>query len=596
MPTFGTGVSNNLPVTYRFRFGGTDINWGQPYRINTFQNNAESIDGDYRISDLDVQFVDLRGSYFSTQFGNGTKAFGSSLEVIAYLGGTMGYRGTGFATMFSFLGTAGAYVATIHTGKVYGISFADQTLRLRSRNAMALLSDMKFQYPVDNLGLWHVNSSEFVYGSFYFSTTDLRNHFYYGSALYGFEDARSKWQVHAYILATNYDAGLLGNFPAMAGRGTLSNLNSQYCFPGTDASGVNFYSFYDPIKLEGTFIGSFVGTITNDFEAREFGYLNVSVAEATKFNGSIYNVQKSRHTAPGTDLGPYVYFSPYLKLDGNPRTIYEYLMTGAMVTPFFSSNELDTSSLNESGTITAYSSYSRYIGIENDKVLDAIKSLFESTQSLFSVNTANKFEWRAYGPKNLTTTIPSIGTNDVISSSFENNEDDFYNRFIIKYKFDYLSNKYLAKTETKLLTWDKSYDRPLTIEAGWLQSQNEAGILGQRLSARYINTVPRVKFTTNLNSLGYEIGTLLKITDPNSGLLNKTVQLVGFEKNFEDREIDFMALDAETIYLRKGYAFWMGGVSLPGAVVSGTSTSGWGTNGTVNNINGSLYGSQFSWW
>src|SRR5690348_4897169 len=129
--TFGTANKNGQPLYLKFLYGGTEIAWQQPYKINNFSNSGESVDGKYRISDLDVSFVDINGSYFATHFGKGTTGFGSSLQVVAYLGGTMEYQTDDTnKTSWGRLGTAGAFIATIHTGKVYGVSFSNRILRI----------------------------------------------------------------------------------------------------------------------------------------------------------------------------------------------------------------------------------------------------------------------------------------------------------------------------------------------------------------------------------------------------------------------------------------------------------------------------------
>jgi hypothetical protein len=266
-----------------------------------------------------------------------------------------------------------------------------------------------------------------------------------------------------------------------------------------------------------------------------------------------------------------------------------------MVTPFFTSADIDTTFLLNSSKTTAFSNFNRTIPFEEGKVLDSFKDFMACTQGLFSVNSSNLFQWQCYGPKNLNQTIEAIGTSDIVSSSFDNSEDDYFNRFIIKYNWDFLSNRSLNKVEGKLAGWNKSYDRPLEINAKWINSTNEANILCYRLQVRYKNTIPHVNFRTNLNKVGYDLGTLLSVSDVNSGLSNKIVQLVSFQKDWENKTIDWNALDAESLYMRRGFAFWMGGTTLPGEAVSGTSISGWGTNGTVTNINTTIFGTQFVW-
>ncbi len=599
--TYGTLNRNSLPLYLKFLYGGTEVAWRQPYRINNFSNSGESVDGKYRISDLDVSFVDPNGSYFATQFGRGTNGFGSSFQVVAYLGGTMEFQDQGANYIWKRLGTAGAYTSTIHTGKIYGISYSDRVLRLRSKTILALTTELKWQFPLTKF-CFSFNPSDgdgYTIGSFLFTDYNAINDLYLGStAFYHYEDGRTKFKANAYVLGSYYDDGggngLNSPYPAMSGRGTVP-VNVNYFWAGTDAGGTNFYDTNDYTKFEGTYFTSKTGTINSDESAREYGYLSLAEADAAKTSGT-YVINKTRFKSTGTFSGQYIHFLSDMTIEGNPKQIFEYLMTGAMVSPYFTSSDLDSTSLNQSGTLCAYSNFKKRVDFDDGKVLDSIKDVVQCTQALFSVNASNKFEFITYGPRNLRQTIPSVGTADLLHSEFNNDEGDAYNRFIIKYRYDFENNKFGSQIESRLPNWVRSEDRLKTIECKWIENPNEAEILAQRLVGRYIRTVPHISFETNLSQIGIEVGTLLTITDINSQLSGKVVQVVGFNKDWEKRSISFDALDAESLYQRKGYAFWGTTGTLPGDAVSTSSISGWGTLGTVNNINTSLYGSQFSWW
>jgi hypothetical protein len=81
---------------------------------------------------------------------------------------------------------------------------------------------------------------------------------------------------------------------------------------------------------------------------------------------------------------------------------------------------------------------------------------------------------------------------------------------------------------------------------------------------------------------------------------SKTVEVLGYKKDFsEDRTVILDCLDADTLYLRKGFAYWGTKADLPGDTVDSTSDSGWGTGGTSGTcpgINTPLHGSAFVWW
>ncbi len=192
--------------------------------------------------------------------------------------------------------------------------------------------------------------------------------------------------------------------------------------------------------------------------------------------------------------------------------------------------------------------------------------------------------------------MATLGTADIISSAFSNNEEDIYNRFQVRFDWDYLTDKFRGLTDAKTSSWSYRNDKLKTIEAKWISNENEAIVLAQRLAIRYEHTVPRISFTTNLNKIGLDIGTLLSFSDANSGMSNKIVQVIGVDKDWESRSIEFQAFDGEALWQRRGFAYWMGGTSFgTGGLVSGTSTSGWGTSGTQANINSAIYGSCFTW-
>lgn len=603
--TVGTDSRGPLPIYYKFIYGGTEVSWGQPTRINDFQNSGESIDGKYRISDIDVTFFDQNGSYFATSFGKGTNGFGTSLQVVAYLGGTMEYTGQGpYGTVWKRIGTAGAYTATMHTGKVYGISFSNQQLRIRSKTNLALMGEMKWQFPLTKASFNYTSPTSgapYMLGSYAFSSIGFDSiSKTYASAFFNFEDNGNQFQTYAYILATGY-LNINSVYPLIPGRGTGDVSNSDfgvlYTYAGTDSGGTNFYDVNNMVLLYGSKLGTYIGTIQTDDVASEYGYRGVDDAELHKTNGSLYNINKDRLKITGSFVGQHIHLIEPIRISGSPKDCYQTCMTGAMASPFFGTADLDSTTLDQAGTLTAFSYYSQVIyPNENGKVFDGIKQIIESTRGLFSVDTNNRFQYRPYGPKNLRASTVSFGTADIISSEFTNLEEDYFNRFVVMYAYDPITRNFNAQLETKSHLWNSANDKLLKIESKWIQNPNEAAALVDRLRIRYENTVPRISFSTPLNKVGIEIGDLYQITDPNSLLNAKLVQVVGYTKGWTDKTIQFDALDAETVYQRKGFAFWGTTGTLPGDVVNNSSISGWGTGGTQANINQSLYGSQFSWW
>lgn len=600
--SFGTEGKSSIPLSFQFLYGteGTNGSWPYPHKINNLSNSGESVDGNYRISDMDIYFFDRYGTMFQNRFGNGTVGLGSSFQVIAHFGGTMDFQQQGAQRVWSNAGGAGGYIATIHTGKIHSISFKDRLIRIRSKSKMAHLNDLKWCFPIFSPGIPYEK-----FGSFAF-IEDGQNEgtsFLGRQAFYDF-DGDHAWTCHGYVIGTTYGPGGLlhvNGYPPMAGRGTgtLPDVtfsgSDPFFYAGTNSGGTFFYDEFEPRKFDGTFFGTFIGTINTDTEANYYGYSSAGEAEGSK-SGTRYIINRTRLKANSDfENGGYIHFLSPIEIPGTPKEIFNNLLTGAMVNPLFTSSDIDTTTLNASGTNTAYFGMRRKVWYDEKSPLETIKDVINTTQALFLVNTNDKFEFRTYGPQNLHTTIPSLGTNDIISSEFNNDESDYYNRFVVRYAWNGQDKAFGSTYELKGAGWSIGIDRPLVLESKVIYNGNEAVVTVQRLKARYQNTFPHIGFRTNLNQIGLEVGTLLQITDPNSGLSGKTVQVVGYNKDLSNKVIDFECYDGEALYQRRGYARWEGDASLTN-VVSGTSTSGWGTNGTVNNINSTIYGSQFSWW
>jgi hypothetical protein len=596
--TLGTDARSNVSVNFQFLYGteGTLVSWPHQYKINNLSNSGESVDGNYRISDLDIYFIDPYGSMFQNRFGNGTVGLGSSFQVISHVGGTFEYQQRGLNNIFLNQGYAGGHAATIHTGNIYSISYQDKLLRLRSKSRMANLASLKWQFPVYSFGALFT-----IYGSFAFQSGNIATGIYGPHSFYEVEENNSKWKANAYVLGTNYGPnGYLhvGGYPPMSGRGTgtlpLYGDDTYFYYAGTNSGGTNFYDEHTPIKLTGTFFGTLDGTINTDIDARYYGYANQNEADAAK-SGTQYIINKSRVKAASDFTGSYFHFIAPIGIAGNPKVVFQDMIYGGMVSPIFTSTDIDSNSLNISGTNMPYFNLNRRVWFDEENVIDSLKDLFNTTQAVFYVDTSDKFVFRTYGPQNLNQSITAFGTNDIISSRFQNLEEDYFNRFIFKYAYDSEGQQFGSLYEEKGAGWNRNIDRPLEINSLCVTNPNEAVTLTQRLKAKYARTFPHIDFVTNISKVGYDIGTLLQITDPNSGLSSKTVQIVGYSKNWSNKTIEFQCLDAETLYQRRGYAQWEGDASLTN-IVSGTSTSGWGVGGTVNNINSTIYGSQFVWW
>jgi hypothetical protein len=579
---FGTDTAAGVPVSLAFSFNGSAVDWGstRAYHIEPITNKAESIDGNYQISDLDVEFIDTDGSLW-TALGHGTSAFNKQFSLTAYVGGTMDYT----SGRLKLQNTGNSATFTVHQGKVTNVWKKDRLVRVKSKNNLRLISDLEWRFPYRDLP--EIGTRVGTY--FFFEGTNLGS--YFPNSVFDVSEDQDDFEIYSAV-ATTAIGSLGSSYPSVSGRGTLGLL-SGYHYPGTQ-----FYFEQNRFKFKGTFLGTKIGTINTIDEANRFGFPSLGEAESAK-SGSRYVLNRSRlHLSGGTVTdGNRFFFQQKLTLSDTPANLFRELIAGHCVSPYFGTGDIESNSFATSAMITTYQTFSQDISPKETKVGGAIKNLLESVYGLFSVNVNNQFEFRAYGPRNLQQTIGSIGTTDILEAEQSNDIEDFFNRVVIRYGHDVNGGEFQKTFELKTSDWGSSTDRPYELESKWLKVDNEASILAQRLLNRFKDTVPKVKFKVPLKYAGVGLGSIFFISDVDSGLAARIVELTAYRKDFsEDRTIEFEGADGGALYNRKGFGYWGPGTALPGVAVSGTSTFGWGTNGTVNNINGTYFGSFFAWW
>ncbi len=582
MALFGTDTAAGVPVTLGFSFNGASVDWGSTlaYHVEPLSNRAESIDGNYQISDLDVQFIDTNGSLWGS-LGHGTTAFNKAFTLTAYVGGEMDFTNG----RLQLQNTGNSATFTVHQGVVTNVSKRDRLVRITSKNNLRLIKDLEWRFPYRDAPV--VGDRVGTY--FFFQDVNLGSA--YPNSAFAISEDQDDFELYS-VVATSNISSLQTAYPSIVGRSTLGLL-SGYHYPGTQ-----FYFSHPRNKFKGTYLGTKLGTINTEEEARRFGYSTLKIAEAAR-SGTRYILNRSRlHVSGGTvSVGSHFHLQQKLTLTETPANLFRELISGHCVTPYFSTSDIDSVTFAASNNITAYQTFSQDIEPKDLKAGDAIKNLLESVSGLFSVNTDNKFEFKAYGPRNLQQVIPSIGSTDILDAEQSNDIEDYRNRVVIRYGHSVDSGDFQKTYELKSPDWTTATDRPLELESKWLRVDNEVTNHAQRLFNRFSSTVPKVNFKVPLKYAGVGLGSLFQITDTDSGLSEKIVELVGYRKDFsEDRTITFDAVDGNTLYNRKGFGFWGPGVSLPGVAVSNTSTFGWGPVGTVYNINETFYGSFFTWW
>lgn len=585
----GTQSSSSVPIKVDLSFDGVAVNWGGDnlYSMAPISNRSESIDGSYEISDLDVELIDTNGSIWGS-LGNGTSAFYKTMVATVYVGGrwnTTSYGPSGNQRL-AVQDRVGAGTYVVHTGQIVEVSKRNRLVRIKSQNNLRAFEDIEWRFPY----FMYQSTPTKVIGSYYFFNNDIAGAYVHSPS--DWDEARENYTIYA-ACGTELilDAFSLARYQSIADRGTMG-LKNGYWYPGTQ-----FYEDFPVVKFLGTYLGTYLGTISSDDDARKYGYASCDDAEAAK-SGTRYVLNMTRLSVRDGTLpsGSQLFYQQNLVLSNTPANLFREMVAGHCVTPYFGTDNIEQSSFGTSQGYTAFQAFSQRIDPRGGKVMPYIKDLMSSTYGNFSVNVNNKFVYRAYGPRNLTASIGTINGTTLIESAFTNARSEAKNRVVLRYAYSSEGNDYSKTIELKGSGWNGTVDNPLNLQSKWIQNDNEAKALAQRILNRFANTAPKIELTVSLLHSGLELGTLMSVSDPDSGFSGKIVEIIGYDKDFtESRKVTLNCVDGESIYSRKGFGQWASGPTLPSGPVTGTSTFGWGTSGTMANIDVSTYGSMFVW-
>jgi len=555
MATFGSNTKHGAGVVYNISFDGVDRTWGtgSMVSVSSSRYEAESRDSKLNVPTFRANFYDADGSIW-TALGDGTSIFDRDLVASVEVGGNYDWVERQAGTFFEKVSTAGADAYTLHTGKASRASKKNKIVTLESRNNMNALKKLKWQFPInDTPGL--------LSG---FSGTVCTSSFIPSDSIYDTDK----------LLGYVSDSELL---------------TASFTGTGINTSDVSF-------------------TLKSGYSFRD-----------TRFH-SLYTLYEFRkdgneiHWPVNADIDTtHVYWvQNELAVSGDPTNIARHLITGVCVSDYFDdSTDIDDTSFVDSAKNYAFNFYTGVLPAKEkhaEPTFEDIQDIVKTTAALFYVDSSNKINLKTYGPRNLSETIDVFTGTDLLEAESSNDIEDSYNRVKVSYDYSYGSSEYTSFASIEASDWTPVNDRTLDIESKWLDSRVEAQTIANRLFSRYTNNTPRIKFSTNLRQLGRGIGDLVKITEPNCGLNEKVVQINSFNADIlSSKKVMFEGLDGESLYSLKGYGFWEDESDVAGVwwgAVSGTSTSGWANggpqsglpNGTVLNIDETLYGTAFVWW
>ena len=604
MTTLGTGNKEGVRISYSIDFNGVSERFKSQeiISVSDLSNSGDTINNRRKISDLSFSLYDGSGTIWS-EIGDGTTAFGMPVSLTVSVGGTYSYNEAPNGTSLKFTGTKGSDDFTVHTGSIVSVRRSKKLLTFRSENKLNKIKDLNWQLPVQKTTTWIVNTH---YGSYVFLESLPSQRVWEGTflpnCLYDVNEDRNGGIMWGHFTngsdpVTSYPS--TGTYDT-SGVGITDFLDSNYMFANT-----TYHSNYPPKKVKGTLLGTLYGTIDSSNKARAMGYNSLDQADA---NNDAQN--------PGQDTGTYVINrvrfesesdfdrnvevslneSQLLRIEGDPTAVIRHCLVGKMVSDFFDYSTDIGNTFAQTQTSVAFQVFDQTFHPGSPKPSKALDDAFQMTSSIFFASTENKFELYGYKPYDLSQTLDSIGTDQMLSSSYDNNINDYYNRVILNYSYNFSTEKYSRQSIRTGDNWGVNNDKTLEVKSTWIKSDNQAEFFTEKLIQRVKNTVPELTVKTTMESAGRDLGSLISITDPDTFTGTKIIQLLEYNKGFGgDKTIKFRALDGEALYRQAGYGRWEDAST--GAAVTGTSKGGWSDGaGNVSGINTSLYGDFFKYW
>lgn len=568
MAILGSTAKQGVGVDYNISFDGASQTWGTDVMVSVSSSRyeAESRDSKLNVPSFRASLYDPTGDIW-TALGDGTTAFNKDIVVGVKVGGTYDYVDGPLGTFFEKTSTTGADEYTLHTGKIKRVSKRDRKVSFESRNNMHFIKDIKYQLPI------YANSLSSNLGITGGTRTEV-----------GVIDSKARFNIS--------DDGLSGKVMGYVTRTAPAVANFQGTGIFTNDISVNVETGY-----------SFLDTnFRNISELVEFNYVDIGG-----------NMHVDWPAEADTEVQYFAWVQAEMSVSGDPVNILRHLISGIFVSDFIiDADSIDDPSFMDSAKNYAFNSFNgtRYASnSEGEETFSDVQDIIESTASLFFVDEVNKINLISYGPNDLQATIDVFTGADLTHVEVSNEIEDSYNKVTIKYAYNNETNKFSKSRSLNTDSWSGTDNRELVVESKWMTSRVEAEITNQRLFNRYKDTTPRISFKTNLSKLGKGIGDLVRLTDPDSGLNEKIVQINSYNADvINDKQVSFKGLDGDSLFLRNGYAHWEDDSDTNGTwwgtLVTSSHTSGWASggvqsgipNGIVVGIDTEIYGTAFKWW
>lgn len=585
------GSRTGVPIVYTFNFGASNVTWGSSKLVSmgAVTMQSEPLDGMFAVSEQQTSFSDTDGAIWGS-LGHGTGCLGSSWSATVFIGGTSDYKNYGpgeLALTGSNTGNSGTYV--IHSGRIARVNRSKRITTILSQNRLAEVNNLEWRFPI-TAGLGYAYHPK-VYGTNLFYPNNLVTDYESDNTsqiMFNFDETRTQFSAYCY-----YGSTTSYTVPDTA-RGTMGRLTNTYFL------GEGFYQVTPRYLFKGSYLGTYLGTIQSLAEANYYGFPTLALADTNKAAyGTRYVITQTRlicGTAAdfSNAASNFLYGQCKLTLGSTPADLWKEMLTGACVTPLFPPSCIDTNSFATAVSNCLYSYNEQVIDPKGGKVLPYLKNLLEPLKANWSLTPSNNFKLYIYGPK-YGVGAATLGSSEIIESQVQIDTAHKFNRVVLNYNYNFNTGSFNSKYEQKSSDWGSQSDFLLNIESKWLQNPNEVTTAVSRIINRYSKGIPVLTVKLPLSRLSAETGDLYYVQDDDCYGTNtsKLFEVIGWSHEFSgDRSVSLDMWDAQGLY-GYGYAKWQGSNSLTN-VVDNNSTSGWGTNGTVTNIN-PAYGSNFAW-
>ena len=596
MSTWSLDNEQGIHISHQITYGGSIQAWDTSLiDVSSISNEASTFDKKRRVSDVTIRISDIDGAIW-TQLGHGTTAFGQGLSVITTIGGQYDTTTFGQVEGYGFTGTTGGTQFTTHIGSVVEVSKSGRAVMIRSKNNMERLNELTFKWPVDLSASQITPDSLTRYEDYVFDSATSKDEWLDTIDECGWDVDNNKLGCKFIAYGANSGDDETTDATGLYS-GTVINFPSKY-----EVMTDSWYRVHSAVQMKGTYLTRWYGTVQTEQEAKRLGYADLAASKTAEQNdasGNYYPLNKVRFQYPnGTALDfNQLKQAAKITMSSDYTSILTHLIGGRFIYRKFATTDFDSTTWDQSSKISAFSGFKGTIYPRDEEVLPHIDDIVAATNAMFSVNSDNKFEYLAYGPIEIIGNLGTILTEDVLESSYTNRKEDAYNAFEVHYKYDIDSDTYGTMVNGTLSNWTADEERLLTIKSKWMFSDNEALIFKDQIMSRYQKTAPVAFIKTALNKAGVEVADLLTVTDVDSGINGRIMQVRKFTKDFPNsKTVDFEMLDGDTLYVGKGWSFWGTETDLTTAV-SSTSKSGWADGSDeVTGINEDFYGTAFKFW